>query len=159
MSAIACMKVTAGIDLCHELAPKHREMIKKLSLPQSISQNQSPTDTIMVVFEKWLAGNSSLPLTWGEMMEVFREIKMNHLAIRIERYFGTTSENGLSILYECDIVLHTIVADLEPNVSCIPKTRIMTHLTEPSLLSVRSMARYVCTIDIIYLSYICIYTE
>ena len=54
MSAIARMKVTAGIDICRELAPKHHEVIKRLSLPQSLSYDQSPTDTIRVVFEEWL---------------------------------------------------------------------------------------------------------
>ena len=88
MSAIARMKVTAGIDICHELAPKHRQMIKKLSLPQSFSHNQSPTGTIMVVFEEWLDGKSPLPPTWAEMMAVLREIGMNNLAECIEKYFA-----------------------------------------------------------------------
>ena len=88
MSAIARMKVTAGIDICHELAPKCRELIKKLSLPQSFSHNQSPTGTIMVVFEEWLDGKSRLPPTWAEMMAVLREIGMNNLAECIEKYFA-----------------------------------------------------------------------
>ena len=104
MSAIARMKATAGIDICHELAPKCGRMMKKLSLPQSLSYDQSPTGTIRVAFEEWLAGKSSLRPTWEEMMEVFREIKMIHLAGRIEKYFGTTSENGLLILYEINSV-------------------------------------------------------
>ena len=88
MSAIARMKAMADIDICHELAPKHREMIKKLSLPQSISHNQSPTGTIMVVFEEWLDGKSRLPPTWAEMMVVLREVGMNDLAECIEKYFA-----------------------------------------------------------------------
>ena len=96
LSAIARMKVTAGIDICHELAPKHCQMIKKLSLPQSLSYDQSevPMDTILSVFEKWLDGNTPLPHTWEEMMKVLREIQMDFLAVRIAKYFGTTSENG-----------------------------------------------------------------
>ena len=88
MSAIARMKVTAGIDICHELAPKHHEMMKKLCLPQSFSYNQSPTDTIMVVFEEWRAGKSQLPPTWGEMMAVLRKIGEYDLAELIEKHFA-----------------------------------------------------------------------
>ena len=90
MSAIARMKVTAGIDICRELAPKHRQMIKELSLPQSLSYDKSevPTDTIISVFEKWLDGKTPLPHTWEEMMKVLRGIGMNHLAECIEKYFG-----------------------------------------------------------------------
>ena len=95
MSAIARMKVTAGIDICRELAPKHREMIKRLSLPQSLSnQSEFPTYIIVSVFEKWLGGETPLPYTWEEMMKVLGEIRMNFLAGRIAKYFGTTSENG-----------------------------------------------------------------
>ena len=88
MSAIARMKATAGIDICRELAPKHAEIIGRLSLRQLISHNQSPIDTITIVFEEWLAGKISIPPTWEEMMEVFRGIGMNHLAECIEKYFG-----------------------------------------------------------------------
>ena len=49
----------------------------------------------MVVFNEWLAGKTSLPPTWSKMMAVLREIEMTDLAVRIERYLGTTSENGL----------------------------------------------------------------
>ena len=87
MSAIACLAAVANIDICHELAPKHREMIKKLSLQQSISYNRSPMDTIRVVFEEWLAGKTPLLPTWEEMLTSLREIGMNFLAIRIEKYF------------------------------------------------------------------------
>jgi len=87
MSAIARMKVIAGIDICRELAPKHREMIKRLSLPQSISYNRSAMDTIMVVFEEWLAGRTPLLSTWEEMLAFMREIGMTFLAVRIEKYF------------------------------------------------------------------------
>ena len=105
MSAIARMKATAGIDICHELAPKCGRMISKLSLPQSLSRNQRPTAAIMAIFEEWLAGDrTSVRPTWEEMMAVLREIKMDHLAVRIERYFGTTSENGLSIPHESNTV-------------------------------------------------------
>ena len=84
MSAIARMKVTAGIDICHELAPKHRTMMKKLSLPRSLSYNPNP---IMIVFNEWIAGKTSLPSTWEEMMAVIREIGVDHLAESIEMYF------------------------------------------------------------------------
>ena len=84
MSAIARMKETAGIDICRELAPKHHEMIKRLSLPQSFSYNPNPTGTIMVVFEEWLAGKSRLPPTWAELMAVLREIGVNHIVEWIE---------------------------------------------------------------------------
>ena len=87
MSAIACLAAVANINICHELAPKDREIIKKLSLPQSISYNQSPMDTIRVVFEEWLAGKTPLLPTWEEMLTFLREIGMNFLAIRIEKYF------------------------------------------------------------------------
>ena len=102
MSAIACLAAVANINICHELAPKDREIIKKLSLPQSISYNQSPMDTIRVVLEEWLAGKSRLPPTWAEMMAVLREVGMNDLAARIEKY---STENGLSLLHEVNSVL------------------------------------------------------
>ena len=82
------MKAIADIDICHELAPKHREMIKKLSLPQSLSHSRSSTGTILVVFEEWLDGKSQLPPTWAEMMAVLREIGANDLAECIEKYFA-----------------------------------------------------------------------
>ena len=88
MSAIARMKATAGIDIFHELAPKHREMIKRLSLPQSISYNPNPMDTIRVVFEEWLTGKSRLSPTWAELMAVLREIGVNHIVEWIEKYFA-----------------------------------------------------------------------
>ena len=96
MSAIARMKVTAGIDICRELAPKHRQMIKKLSLPQSLSYDKSevPTNTIISVFEKWLDGKTPLPHAWEEMMKVLKEIRMNFLGVRIAKFFGATLENG-----------------------------------------------------------------
>ena len=87
MSAIARMKVTADIDICRELAPKHREMIKRLSLPQALSYNRSPMDTIKVVFEEWLARRTPLLPTWEEMLAFLREIGMNLLAVLIEKYF------------------------------------------------------------------------
>ena len=87
MSAIARMKITAGIDICHELAPKHHEVIKKLSLPQSLSYNRSPMDTIKVVFEEWLARRTPLLPTWEEMLAFMRVIGMNLLAVLIEKYF------------------------------------------------------------------------
>ena len=90
----------ADINIWHELAPKCSEMIEKLSLPQSLSDNQSPIDTIMIVLNVWIAGITSLPPTWSEMMAVLREIEMTDLAVRIERYLGTTSENGLFLSYE-----------------------------------------------------------
>ena len=87
MSAIARMKVTAGIDICRELAPKHHEVIKRLSLPQSLSYDQSPTDTIRVVFEEWLSWRTPLLPTWEEMLAFMRKIGMNFLAVHIEKYF------------------------------------------------------------------------
>ena len=87
----------ADINICHELAPKCHEMIEKLSLPQSLSDNPNPINTI---FNEWLAGKTSLPPTWSKMMAVLREIEMTDLAVRIERYLGTTSENGLFECYE-----------------------------------------------------------
>ena len=87
MSAIARMKVTAGIDICRELAPKRREMIKRLSLPQSLSYNQSPMDTIRIVFEEWLDGNTRLLPTWEDMLAFLQEIGMNFLAVLIEKFF------------------------------------------------------------------------
>ena len=39
MSAIARLAAVANINLRYELAPKHCEMIKRLSLPQSLSYN------------------------------------------------------------------------------------------------------------------------
>ena len=87
VSAIARMKVTAGIDICRELAPKHREMINWLSLPQSLSRNQSPTDTVMAVFEEWLSWRTPLLPTWKDMLAFLREIGMNFLAVLIETYF------------------------------------------------------------------------
>ena len=104
-SAIVCLAAVANINLCLELAPKHREMIEKLSLPQSLSHNQSPTDAIMVVFNEWLAGKTSLRPTWSKMMAVLREIGMIDLAVRIERYLGTTLENGLFLAHVIMIVL------------------------------------------------------
>ena len=101
MSAIARLAAVADINICHELVPKCSEMIEKLSLPQSLT---SPTDTITSAFEKWLAGKSRLPPTWEQMIAVLREIEMNDLAVRIKRYFGTTSENGLFLCYEINIV-------------------------------------------------------
>ena len=105
MSAIARLAAVANINLCLELAPKHREMIEKLSLPQSLSHNQSPAGTIMVVFIEWLAGKTSLRPTWSKMMAVLREIGMIDLAVRIERYLGTTLENGLLLAHVITIVL------------------------------------------------------
>ena len=102
MSAIARLAAVANINICHELAPKHREMIKRLSLPQSLSYNPNPMDTIRVVLAEWLAGKSRLPPTWAEMMAVLREVGMNDLAVRIERYF---TENGLSLPHEIKSVL------------------------------------------------------
>ena len=104
-SAIARLAAVANINLCLELAPKHREMIEKLSLPQSVSHNQSPAGTIMVVFNEWLAGKTSLRPTWCKMMAVLREIGMIDLAVRIERYLGTTLENGLFLAHVIMIVL------------------------------------------------------
>ena len=98
MSAIARLAAVANINLCLELAPKHREMIEMLSLPQSVSHNQSPTGTIMVVFNEWITGKISLRPTWSKMMAVLREIGMIDLAVRIERYLGTDSENGLFLV-------------------------------------------------------------
>ena len=106
MSAIARLAAVANINICYELAPKHREMIKKLSLPQSLSYNPNPMDTIRTVFEEWLAGKSRLPPTWGEVMEVLREVGMIHLALRIEKYF---TENGLSLPHEISIVLQDYI--------------------------------------------------
>ena len=100
VSAMECLAAEADINICFELAPKCHEMIEKLSLPQSISHNRSPINTIMVVFNEWLAGKTSLPPTWSKMMVVLREIEMTDLAVRIERYLGTTSENGLFLRYE-----------------------------------------------------------
>ena len=88
MSAIARMKATAGIDIFHEVAPKHNEMMKRLALPQSLSYNPIPMDTIMVVFEEWLAGKSQLSPTWAELMAVLREIGVNHIVEWIEKYFA-----------------------------------------------------------------------
>ena len=105
MSAIVRLAAVANINLCLELAPKHREMIEKLSLPQSVSHNQSPAGTIMVVFNEWLAGKTSLRPTWCKMMAVLREIGMIDLAVRIERYLGTTLENGLFLAHVIMIVL------------------------------------------------------
>ena len=105
MSALARLAAVANINLCLELAPKHREMIEKLSLPQSLSHNQSPTDTILVVFNEWFAGKTSLRPTWSKMMAVLREIGMIDLAVRIERYLGTTLENGLFLAHVIMIVL------------------------------------------------------
>ena len=90
----------ADINICHELVPKCSEMIERLSLPQSLSHNPSPINTIMVVFNEWFAGKTSLPPTWSKMMVVLRDIEMTDLAVRIERYLGTTSENGLFLSYE-----------------------------------------------------------
>ena len=64
MSAIARLAAVANINLHYELAPKHREMIKRLSLPQSLSYNPNPMDTIRVVVEEWLAGKSRLPSSY-----------------------------------------------------------------------------------------------
>ena len=100
MSAIERLAAEADINICFELAPKCHEMIEKLSLPQSLSRNQSPINTIMVALNEWLAGKTSLPPTWSKMMAVLREIEMTDLAVRIERYLGTTSENGLFLRYE-----------------------------------------------------------
>ena len=113
ISAIARMKVMAGIDICHELAPKHREMIKQLSLPQSISYNQSPINTIMVVFNEWLAGKTALPPTWKEMMALLREIRMNHLSVRIVRYFGK-SPVGSTFGEKSLTTSHNVHAALSP---------------------------------------------
>ena len=87
MSAIARMKVMAGIDICYELAPKHRKMIKRLSLPQSPSYNRSAMDTISFVFEEWLAGMISIPPTWKKMIAVLKGTGMNRLAECIKNYF------------------------------------------------------------------------
>ena len=92
-----CLAAVADINICHELAPKCHEMIEKLSLPQSLSDNPNPINTI---FNEWLAGKTSLPPTWSKMMAVLRDIEMTDLAVRIERYLGTTSENGLFLRYE-----------------------------------------------------------
>ena len=100
ISAIARLAAKANINICHELAPKCCEMIEKLSLPQSLSRNQSPTGTVMVVFDEWLAGKTSPPPTWSKMMAILREIEMTDLAVRIEKYLGTTSENGLFLAHE-----------------------------------------------------------
>ena len=105
MSAIVRLAAVANINLCYELAPKHREMIEKLSLPQSLSHNQSPTDAIMVVINEWLAGKTSVRPTWSKMMAVLREIGMIDLAVRIERYLGTTLENGSFLAHVITIVL------------------------------------------------------
>ena len=104
-SAIARLEAVANINLCLELAPKCSEMIEKLSLPQSLSNHQSPTGTIMVVFNEWITGKISLRPTWSKMMAVLREIGMIDLAVRIERYLGTTLENGLFLAHVIMIVL------------------------------------------------------
>ena len=100
MSAIACMKGIAGIDIFQELAPKHEELVKKLSQPQSLSGNSG-----VIIIERWLAEKTPLRPTWKEMMKVLREIGMNELAFRIEKYFGKSSENGLSLPHHTNIVL------------------------------------------------------
>ena len=105
MTAISRLAAVADIHIFHELAPKCREMIKRLSLLQSRSHNPNSVDTIRVVFEEWLAGKSRLPPTWGEMMAILREVGMIDLAVRIERYLGTTSENGMFLAHEINIVL------------------------------------------------------
>ena len=74
MSAIARLVAVANINICYELAPKH------------------------FICSGWL-GRAP---TWGEMMEVLREVGMIHLALRIEKYF---TENGLSLPHEINIVL------------------------------------------------------
>ena len=106
MSAIARMKAMADIDICHELAPKYRQMIKKLSLPQSLSHNQSSTGTILVVFEEWLDGKSRLPPTWAEMMAVLREIGANDLAECIEKYFAGEQFHSLDHIHTLSVCMH-----------------------------------------------------
>ena len=111
VSAMECLAAVADINICHELAPKCHEMIEKLSLPQSLSRNRSTINTIKVVFNEWLAGNTSLPPTWSKMMVVLREIEMTDLAVRIERYLRTTSENGLFLAHETLCFYATMMTD------------------------------------------------
>ena len=99
ISAIECLAAMTDINICFELAPKCSEMIEKLSLPQSLSHNPNPMDTIMIVFEEGLAGKTSLPPTWSKMMAILREIGMTDLAVRIEKHLGTALENGLFLAH------------------------------------------------------------
>ena len=130
MTGISRLAAVADINIFHELAPKRREMIKRLSLLQSLSHNPNPVDTIRVVFEEWLAGKSRLPPTWGEMMAVLREAGMIDLIVRIERYLGTASENGKFLAHEiniCAFMPNGLFLPQDVITNLIPRPHVLPH--------------------------------
>ena len=89
MSALTRLEALTGIDILKELTSNHLHitLANKIQLKLHTNSLNSCTE----IFEEWLAGQSTLPPTWENLLQVLREINMKDLARQIEQFFQSTT--------------------------------------------------------------------
>ena len=94
LSALARLEAQAGINIFKELQSSHIEDIAaatSLQLPDIYRHNL--VDCCKLVFKDWVAGQSSLPHVWANLLQVLRNLDMEDMAKRIELYFLLTTRS------------------------------------------------------------------
>ena len=89
MSALMRLKALTGIDILEELASKHLYIMLANSIQLKLN-----TYVYSGIFEAWLVGHSPLAPTWGNLLQVLRDINMEDLAKCIEQFFRQRSKES-----------------------------------------------------------------
>ncbi len=87
MSAIRCLKVSAGISLIEEL-------VQHTPTSFSAVAGLNVRGMYNLILRQWVSGRGSRPATWKELFRILKEMGLSKLAGRMEKYLrGSVPED------------------------------------------------------------------